>query len=181
MAWEEITAESDINQRLANAKTRNPDLDITDRTQMFRDPSLFLKDDTLGGIIVFSHRGSYWEGSFGSFAVDTSPSLDAITAFFQRGFNWAASNFPGLPFSAVYPETHCPWLREVTSGRTDFTSVDRVVQAVNSIQPRTMVRLLPPQDLSVRIERSGVYLGDVYLTKVHAHSVPFSVDSRWAR
>ena len=176
MAFVEETRKAEIDTLLGASKTRNPDLRISaDRDLDFKDPSLFLRDDDTGGLIVFSKRDTYWEGSFGTFSDDTRAlySVAYIQDFFQKGFDWAASNFGRLPFSAAYPLESCPWLLELTDDRRDFTVADNVMTAINNIQRNTMVRLSPPQIIVVPVPGGERSLGTVVV-----HSVPLRVDVR---
>ena len=152
MAFVEETRKAEIDTLLGASKTRNPDLRISaDRDLDFKDPSLFLRDDETAGLIVFSKRDTYWEGSFGTFGDDTRAlySVSYIQDFFQKGFDWAATNFPRLPFSCAYSLEGCPWLMELTDNKRDFTVADNVVTAINNIQPNTVSRLNPPVEISI--------------------------------
>ena len=176
MAFVEETRKAEIDTLLGQSKVRNPDIKIhADRDEDFKDESLFLRDDTTGGLIVFSYRGSYWEGSFGSFANNTRSlySIPYIQDFFQKGFDWASRRFPRLPFSGAYPIESCPWLIELTDNQRDFTVADNVMIAINNIRPGTMVRLSPPQRIVVPFPGGTRDLGTVVV-----HSVPLRVDGR---
>jgi len=175
MAFVEETRKSEVDALLAQSKVRNPEIRIqADRDEDFKDPSLFLRDDSTGGLIVFSRRDTYWEGSFGTFSNDTRAlySVAYIQDFFQKGFDWA-TRFGSLPFSAAYPLESCPWLMELTNDQRDFTVADNVMTAINNIQRNTMVRLSPPQMIVVPVPGGERELGTVVV-----HSVPLRVDVR---
>ena len=181
MAFVEETRKSEVDALLAQSKVRNPEIRIqADRDEDFKDPSLFLRDDATGGLIIFSIRlgldGSpaFWEGSFGTFSNDTRAlySVAYIQDFFQKGFDWA-TRFGSLPFSAAYPLESCPWLMELTNDQRDFTVADNVMTAINNIQRNTMVRLSPPQRIVVPVPGGERDLGTVVV-----HSVPLRVDVR---
>lgn len=164
MAFAEETRESVINQRLSEARTRHPQLTwITNRTNTFRDQSLFLNDPDTGGLIVFSKRDTFWEGSFGTFGTTDVPTVQYIQDFFQLGFDWATSNFSAAAFRAAYSIERCPWIIELSNRLSDFTVVTNCAQALNNISPGIVTVLDPPEQLSVELSDRTIDLGTVIL------------------
>jgi len=188
MAYREENNPEVIDRILSLSKIRHKKLLIRGSRDMFKDPTFFLKDSRNDGILAFSlrgelgHRGTFWEGSFGTTEVQTggnerynaAESLKAAT----EAFKIAGEKWPGVPFSCAYGVT-CPWIQELVIGKgprgtDDYAAIDVTIRSFEAFGIR-MVKLDPPQPKIFKSRDGRIELN---LGLIYCHSVPLMIDRR---
>jgi len=162
--------EAHLNQVIARGKM---DIDkiSSNIPSMFRDDTLFYRDNDIGFFVAFSLRGEFWEWSWG--AGVGAPNDIQMEALLRLVMADAAVRWgENLPFSFFYNK-FCPTFIELTDGGRDLKIADDIVLAMNRIKRDSAVRIIPAQDFNYQRGRHTTVLEGVV-----AHSKPLLFDRR---